>query len=118
MKKLLFMVAAMLVMVSCGSKEKKELTPEQQAEQFAKECIDGIVAENRAAVEGVITDMTNYVESLDESVKETFMRTFTDRFDDLVEEFTKEQEDKAQAFLLGNLNVVRPLIQLEEEYCF
>ena len=108
MKKLLFMVAAMLVMVSCGSKEDK-LTPEQKAENFAGEFVESVLTGDRETVAGLMLDVLNYTKTLDEQTEAAFIDTFCERVDDLGNNLTEEQNEKAMMFLVNNLDLFEDL---------
>ena len=108
MKKLLFMVAAVLVMVSCGSKEDK-LTPEQRAEKFAHEFAAGMIAMDKEAVEDLITDIKAYYDKLDEESKSDFRLTFLDELEDSMEECTAEQGENIDAFIISNIGLFQSL---------
>lgn len=107
MKKLLFMVAAVLVMVSCGSKEK-ELTPEQYASEF----VDGVVSGDKAKVESVVTDVVKRAKDLGEEDGKTFVNAFMEKVDDLTMELTDEQNEQGEDFLQSNSELLIPLFVL------
>lgn len=96
MKKLLFIAAAMLVMVSCGSKEK---TPEQRAEEFAREFVAGISAEDVDKVLSVQKDVRSYGETLDDETLEKFLDSFDACVRKLNEEFSEEEMMRAMSFV-------------------
>lgn len=106
------MVAAVLVMVSCGNKEK-ELTPEQRAENFAKDMVESIVNGDAGQVKTVIGDMKSYVESLDEAAKKAFGESFEQSMENLGKECTEEQTQKAERFMAENWDLFLDLAEFE-----
>lgn len=108
MKKLLFMVAAVLVMVSCGSKEKN-LSPEQRAENFAKEYINGVVNGDRDKVESSVTGIINYMENLGEENRKEFVETLSEKVESFGSQCTQEQLERAASFITSNIDLIERL---------
>lgn len=82
MKKFLFALAAVAVMVACGG--EKEKTPEQRAEEFAQRAVPILEAVDMEGAMKLEEEMNAYKETLDEETAKAFEEAFEKNVEALV----------------------------------
>ncbi len=82
MKKFLFALAAVVVMVACGG--EKEKTPEQRAEEFAQRAVTLKQSFDIDGVQKLVEEVEAYRETLDEETAKAFDEALDKNFEALV----------------------------------
>lgn len=82
MKKFLFALAAVAVMVACGG--EKEKTPEQRAEEFAQRAVTLKQSFDIDGVQKLVEEVEAYRETLDEETAKAFDEALDKNFEALV----------------------------------
>ncbi len=88
MKKFLFALAAVAVMVACGG--EKEKTPEQRAEEFAQRAVTLIQSYDFDGLEKLKEEATAYHDTLDEETAKVFEEALKNNTEDLIMEAIKD----------------------------